>query len=259
MIPPEAAAKIAEPAGITRSLSVGKVTRSVVFSCDKPGVVQHEVIHAYCAQTFGGTGPTWYAEGLAEMGQYWKKDELAVDVNPVVIDYLKNSPPKRMLEIVAAGQITGDSWQAYAWRWALCHLLAYNSNYSGQFKNLGMAMMSGQAGASFESAYGAVARQISFEYDLFVQQLDNGYRCDLCAWQWNRKFQRLAGSRHATVKVLAKYGWQASGVKLEAGQSYDYVAKGNWRIGSPAGEVDGNGHADRTAAGCWGSCSRTTA
>ena len=25
---------------------------------------------------------------------------------------------REMLDIVAAGQITGDSWQAYAWRWA---------------------------------------------------------------------------------------------------------------------------------------------
>jgi hypothetical protein len=246
LIPADAVAKIAEPAGVTKSISVGNRTHSVVYSCDKPGVVQHEAIHAYCSQTFGSTGPTWYAEGIAEMGQYWKKDQLAVDIDPVVIDHLKHSPPKRLLDIVAAGQITGDSWQAYAWRWALCHLLAHNPNYMGPFKNLGVAMMSRQPGASFESAYGAMARELSFEYDLFTQQLDNGYRCDLCAWQWNRKFLAIPGTRYATTKVLARYGWQASGVKLDAGQSYDYVAKGTWKVAAGDEELDANGQPDGT-------------
>jgi len=241
-IPPEGVAKISEPAGVTLSVTVGNLTRSVAFSCHKHGVVQHECIHAYCSQTFGSTGPTWYAEGVAEMGQYWKKNQPAVEIDPVAIDYLKNSPPKRMLDIVAAGQITGDSWRAYAWRWALCHLLASNPNYSGRFKALGLGMMMGQPGASFESVYGPVAREISFEYDQFVKHLDNGYRSDLCAWQWNRKFQYVIGKRYATVKPVAKYGWQASGVKLQSGQSYDYVAKGTWKI-SPDEEVDADGNA----------------
>ena len=136
LIPPEGVAKISEPAGVTLSVRAGNMAKSIVYSCDKVGVVQHEAVHAYCQQTFGDTGPTWYAEGVAEMGHYWNKDQLAVEIDPVVINYLKNSPPKKMLDIVAAGQITGDSWQAYAWRWALCHLLCNNPNYAGRFKAL---------------------------------------------------------------------------------------------------------------------------
>ncbi len=151
LIPPEGVAKISEPAGVTLSVRAGNLAKSIVYSCDKVGVVQHEAVHAYCQQTFGDTGPTWYAEGVAEMGHYWKKDQLAVEIDPVVINYLKNSPPKKMLDIVAAGQITGDSWQAYAWRWALCHLLANNPNYAGRFKGLGIALMSQQPGVSFET------------------------------------------------------------------------------------------------------------
>jgi hypothetical protein len=243
-LPPEAVAKIQEPAGVTLSMSVGKVTRSVVYSCDEHGVVQHESVHAYCSQTFGSTGPTWYSEGVAEMGHYWKKDQLAVELEPVAIDYLKHGPPKKMLDIVAAGQITGDSWQNYAWRWALCYLLASNPNYSGQFRSLGIAMMSKQAGASFESVYGPVAKEISFEYDQFCQHIDNGYRNDLCAWQWNRKFQYLRGDGPQSVKVLAKYGWQASGIKLKAGQSYDAVAKGTWNVSAGTEPVDAQGRPD---------------
>jgi hypothetical protein len=243
VFPPEAVAKIREPAGVTLSVSAGSVTKAVVYSCDKHGVVQHECVHAYCSQTFGSTGPTWYAEGMAEMGHYWKNDQLAIEIDPVAIDYLKNAPPKKLLDIVAAGQITGDSWRAYAWRWALCHLLASNPNYSDRFRGLGIAMMSGQPGASFESVYGPVAREISFEYDFFVQHLDNGFRCDLCAWQWNRKFQYLLPRGFVSTKVSARYGWQATNVKLRAGESYDCAAKGTWRTSADADAVDADGDA----------------
>lgn len=244
LIPPEGVAKISEPAGVTRSVRSGNLAKSIVYSCDKVGVVQHEAVHAYCQQTFGDTGPTWYAEGLAEMGHYWKKDQLAVDIDPAVINYLKNSPPKKMLDIVAAGQITGDSWQAYAWRWALCHLLANNPNYAGRFKALGMALMSQQPGVSFESVYGPVAREISFEYDFFVQHLDNGFRSDLCAWPWGRKFQYLPSQGYVTVKVAAKYGWQATGVKLAAGQAFDYAAKGTWKLQADGEDLSADGDAN---------------
>jgi len=243
LIPPEAVAKISEPAGVTLSVRAGNMAKSLVYSCDKVGVVRHEAIHAYCQQTFGDTGPTWYAEGLAEMGHYWNKDQLAVEVDPVVINHLKNSPPKKMLDIVAAGQITGDSWQAYAWRWALCYLLCNNPNYAGRFKALGIALMSQQPGVSFESVYGPVAREISFEYDLFVQQLDNGYRPDLCAWQWGRKFQFLPNQGHVTVKVAAKYGWQATGLKLAAGQPLDYAAEGVWKLQAKEKDLTADGDA----------------
>ncbi len=229
-LPPQAVAKIQEGAGVTLSRTVGGRTRSVFYSCEEPRVVQHEAVHAYCAQTFGSTGPTWYAEGMAELGAYWEADQRAVDVDARVIHYLQNSPPEKLLEIVAADQITGDSWQAYAWRWALCHLLANNPNYSGPFKALGIALMTGQPGASFERVYGPMAREVSFEYDFFVHTLDNGYRADLCAWQWDRPFHRLASARRMAVEVQARYGWQASGLRVERGQSYDYVAEGTWRL-----------------------------
>jgi hypothetical protein len=164
----------------------------------------------------------------------------------VALEYLKRGPPKKMLDIVAARQVTGDSWQNYAWRWALCYLLATNPNYAGQFRNLGIAMMGQQPGASFENTYGPVAKEISFEYDLFCQHIDNGYRNDLCAWPWNRKFQFLRGDGHVGVSVLAKHGWQASGIKFKAEQSYDYAAKGTWKISPDAEPVDAQGREDGT-------------
>ena len=234
-------AKIMSGEGVTVSRGSLKGVTSIVYSCDKHGVVQHEAMHAYCSQTFGSTGPTWYSEGVAEMGQYWKAGERAVNIDPVVADYLaKSQPKKQLLEIVAAGQVTGDSWQAYAWRWALCHLLANNPNYSGQFKRLGIAMMK-KLPESFESAYGGVAQEISFEYDQFVRHVANGYRADLCAWQWNARFTPLRQGRKVKSEVEAAYGWQASGVEVQAGANYQVSASGEIRLSKTGTEYGADG------------------
>ncbi len=232
--------KIREPAGVTMTRSLGKQLRTIVFSCDQHQTVQHEAVHAYCQQTFGSTGPVWYSEGMAEMGAYWKQGQLEVDIHSGVIRYLTTAKPKKMLDIVAAGQVTGDSWQAYAWRWALCHLLANNKNYSSRLKGLGVAMMSGKT-ASFEATYGDVAPHISFEYDQFVKNFGNGYRADLAAWQWDVKPKRLSGKK-VKGKVLAARGWQATGVSVAKGQSYDVQTEGTWQIAEAGKALTGDGN-----------------
>lgn len=245
-LPGFGAQKIAEGAGVTASSSNGISVKSVVYSCDDQDVVQHEAVHAFCNQTFGDAGPIWYAEGMAEMGQYWKPGELAVNIDPVVIDYLTNAEPKKLLDIVAAGQITGDSWQAYAWRWALCYLLASNPNYRRDFKRLGVAMMKGERGATFENAFGSVAYEISFEYDQFVQQFGNGYRADLCAWDWKTKASKITSAERVRVEVKSAAGWQATKLQVVQGKQYDFVARGKWKIDEDGEAFDADGSATGT-------------
>ena len=184
--------------------------QSIVYSCDDHKVVQHECVHCFCNLAFGDAGPIWYAEGMAEMGAYWKPDELAVNIDPVVIDYLTNAEKKKLADIVAEGQITGDSWQAYAWRWAICHLLGYHPTHGVTFRKLGLEMMLHKEGASFNSAFGGVAEQLSFEYDQFVENFGNGYRVDLCAWDWITQAAKLSGTERKKCEVKAQHGWQAS-------------------------------------------------
>ncbi|MFK7766393.1 MAG: hypothetical protein AB8B55_04175 [Mariniblastus sp.] len=242
-IPPRGIAKIAEPAGVTMTLTNSKrQSKAVVYSCDKHSVVQHEAVHAFCAQTFGSPGPVWYSEGMAEMGQYWKPGQLEVAIDPVVIDYLTTAQPKKMAEIVAAGQITGDSWQAYAWRWALCHLLASNPNYRKRFKRLGMNIMAGKTD-SFDQAFGKVANEISFEYDQFVKNFGNGYRVDLCAWDWRTRASNLTSAGRLKQKVKSAQGWKGTKLLAKEGVSYDFVAQGEWSIDSTGEKFSADGDA----------------
>ena len=242
LINPASAAKIAANAGVTNSQSLGNVTKAIVYSCSDHGVVQHEAVHAICAQTFGSTGPTWYSEGMAELGQYWIEGELAVRIPRPVARYLKTAEPKSLLAIVAPNQVTGDSWQAYSWRWALCHLLASNPNYQDQFKRLGIAMMRKQPGATFESAFGEVAAEISFEYDQFIENFDNGYRVDLCAWDWSAKTKRVSGKTRINSTIKAAAGWQATKMIIDEGKRYDFAAKGNWQLEEEGAELTADGN-----------------
>jgi len=204
---------------------------AIVFAVSRRGTPLHEAIHAYCGLTFGSTGPVWYSEGMAEVGKYWRDGDKGVNASPEVIDYLKSRPAKPLREIVDNPlEKTGDSRQNYAWRWVLCHLLGYNGNYSDRFKPLGLAMMA-EKNTGFNDAYGTQFREIEFEYHLFLKDVEPGYRCDLCTWDWKTRFKPLAGNVVSLVRVDAQKGWQASRVTVTAGQSYIVTIDGEWSTG----------------------------
>jgi hypothetical protein len=242
---PEGVAKIRAHAGICFNSSLGNQRHAELYSCDDHGVIQHECTHGYCHVAFGSTGPTWLSEGVAELGQYWKFGEQKVFVNPSVISYLtKTSRKKSLLEIAIPGRVPAGDWQDYAWRWALCNLLANNPNYSPRFKPLAIALMEQREGVNFQSVYGQFGNRLAFEYQLFLKYLGNGFRPDLCAWQWTAKFKRLSGEALVNKKIQAAYGWQGSGLQVEAGVSYDVITQGEWSTTRGASSVGGDGADD---------------
>src|SRR5690606_26900406 len=100
----------------------------------------------------------------------------------------------------------------YAWRWALCHLLANNPNYADRFRPLGLGLLQEQP-VSFELTYGAMANEISFEYLFFLEHIEQGLRADLIGWDWSKKFVPLKTSQKAAASVIqARRGWQPSGL-----------------------------------------------
>lgn len=264
---PEGRAKIAENAGVTfveTATRNGKLlsAKALVFAkygadpaagggaaADR-GTPQHEAVHAYCGQAFGRTGPLWYAEGMAEMGRYWRQGDTSVNCDAIVVDYLRSSRPQSVLDLVRGDRdsLTGDSWQNYAWRWALCHLLENNPNYTSRFRALGLAMLNGAGERApirpFQDTFGAMLAEIDFEYRFFLAHLDRGYRVDLCSWDWNRKFREPGGGASVGSRVAANLGWQPSGVIVAAGKQYDYSAGGTWQLGKSAEPTTADGKTD---------------
>jgi hypothetical protein len=69
-------------------------SKATVYAVADRGTPQHEAVHAYCIHAFGRSGPIWYSEGMAEMGQYWRADDHSVNAEPYVIEYLRLAEPK---------------------------------------------------------------------------------------------------------------------------------------------------------------------
>ena len=225
-----------------QSNTTGQVldAKAVVYAVADRGTPQHEAVHAYCVLSFGRTGPTWYSEGMAEIGQYWTDKGQGVHCHDIVMKYLKSQEPKELTEIVDVADSTGDSWENYAWRWVLCHLLANNPNYAPRFKPLGLGLLNGKD-VSFETVYGPMAKEINFEYQFFLRHIDQGFRADLCAWDWKAKYTPCKGSTPFSAKIDAHKGWQPARIAVEAGQSYDFSASGTWKTSSKATAVDADG------------------
>ena len=103
-------------------------------------------------------------------------------------------------------------------------------------------MMREDPRATFENAFGDVAYEVSFEYDQFVQHFGNGYRADLCAWNWKVKASKISGKSRVRTAVKAAAGWQPTKLKVTPDQTYDFVTQGEWSIyeGSESFTADGN-------------------
>jgi hypothetical protein len=226
---------------ITERLTQGNrfLAKAVVYASADRSTPQHEAVHAYCGQTFGRTGPVWYSEGMAEMGAYWKKGDSAVACQKEIVQYLKSAEPKSLNAIVNGEEFTGDSWQNYAWRWALCHVLANNPNYADRFRPLGLGLLTDQS-VTFEQVYGAMATDICFEYLFFLKHFDVGYRADLCAFDWKKKFKPLRVGT-ITTPVPANRGWQATGIVVAQGDHLDYAAEGTWKLTKTGAAVSADG------------------
>jgi hypothetical protein len=239
--------KIKEPAGICFTTALGPERRAVLYACDDPGIIQHECTHGFCHLTFGGVGPLWLAEGLAELGRWWREKEKGVNVAPVILDHLHDAPRPTLAAITAPNQPPSNDWRNYTWRYALCKMLLDNPNYADRFRGLAVALMEGQPGVSFESVYGPVSREVAFEFGQFLTHVGNGYRADLTAWPWKAKQRKLAPGGVGRAKVKGAAGWQASGVEVEAGAVYVITAEGAWRMAAdaepngPEGDAAGRG------------------
>jgi len=274
-------------ATVVRSQREGKRIKHKpeVYASARPGVAEHESVHAYCTSAFGATGPDWYREGMADRAYYHRHGERDVQLPPDTMASLKQGKRRTLHEIVNRGRITGElsqsvdkllaeheadrqiqglsgeaknvpleAWrpeheqdvktarESYLWSWALCHLLCENPNYAPRFRALGLGYLTGQS-AKFEQAFDAVSREMSFEYDLFLQHVEQGYRVDLCVWDWNKSFLSAAERTAIVASVSAARGYQPSGLKVRAGERIAYAASGAWTLDAEGDALSADGAA----------------
>jgi hypothetical protein len=124
----------------------------------------------------------------------------------------------------------------------LCHLLLHNPNYRDRFQSYSRRVVAGHDDR-FTEALGTLAPQLEFEYREFIGQIENGYRVDLCAWDWQANWSS-PGLRGASATVHARRGWQPSAVLVEAGERYTFSANGKWTLAAEGAKLDADGGRD---------------
>jgi hypothetical protein len=247
----------------------------VVFAAARAGVAEHEVVHAYCGQTFGTTGPLWYREGMAQLMTSDGAGSPAMNFPPEILESLTSGKRFAIADVVRDGgshgqqlcdsldekaaqhaglvgliptsqwtdqnvQSLGHLKDTYAWSWLVCHLLEYNPNYRTRFRTLGQDYLANRED-TFGKLFDPVTNQLAFEYQFTVERMAPGYRVDLCHWDWDKRFRNLEGCRRIRTKVVAARGYQASGMLVTAGQSYAYSARGTWNTDAPSSPVTADG------------------
>lgn len=206
------------------SLSPGRVDCG-----DDHDEVMRAAFDAFCKSTFSATGPKWYSDGMSLMANYWELKDKKVTVAPEIVAYLKSSPPLSLMSVISdSGFSSTDSWKDKAASWALCYMMIHNANYSKDFRSLGINMMMG-TGETFELRFEQQMREIDFEFRQFLKNFDIGYREDLCEWNWRVTAKKLFGSDMISTEVDARAGWQATKVEVVAGETYEFVAQGQWQ------------------------------
>ncbi len=282
IIPPVARTIIIDIGGVTagRSRRVGNrsIHRAVVYCSSRQLVVEHEIVHAYCLQTFGGGGPLWYKEGIAEVFSRLSPNGNAVKCDPEVSDHLRTAPHKPVREIVQSGRFNedlsnsltrmlnsdrdsrvrkptarqrsnevaaymDDLKEAYYYSWSLCHLLYSNPNYSQQFRALGKNYVN-RSSRSFSDVFGPLEQQIDFEYRFMLQRICSGFRTDLIYWDWDAEFSSIDDDQAIETEVYAAHGFQASQVLLTKGEKYRFQSAGTWKVADAKHAVTADGDAD---------------
>ena len=268
IVDPEATAKHRSP-------------QAFIYASTAPGVVEHEVIHAYCFQTFGTAGPDWYREGMAELlamnatprkGAVCRErnlDALGDDKDPSLRRILtRTDVTNSIADLIGQKALQKDGvefditpledWStstspamlnahvAYAESWALCYLLYHNPNYQRRFRMVGKHLLTNPR-ARFEDAFGPMMENIDFELKQLAQHMGDGYRADLSRWEWNQSFSEINIGRKISLKLKAMAGYQATGIKVKPHEKYEIQATGEWIVhrdepGTTAnGNLDGNG------------------
>lgn len=205
----------------------------------------HEGTHAFMNRWLGGAGPPWYMEGLAEMlGTHdWNGQQLVLGYNPpdkalvpywgrvkIVKDEFAANRGMTLFDIFrydAQAHLKND---AYGWCWAATAFLNNHPATKEQFHSLrnNTKDRSIDFSKKFYDSLKPQWPQIAEDWQLFVINIDYGYDVARAATVRKESLPLPAGG--ATVNVAADRFWQSTGIKVEAGKTYELTASGRFSL-----------------------------
>jgi hypothetical protein len=191
----------------------------------------------------GGTGPTWYAEGMAELlaTHRWADGKLTLDWFPtsreevpllgrikLVQEGVRAGHLQSIAEIESLSPSAHHENDAYAWSWALAALLDHDMRYQARFRALAATVRQGGFDQRFHERFANDWDQLNDQWAVFASTIEHNYDFQRAAIQF-ASGKPLAG-KPADVTIAADRGWQSSAIHLEAGKHYRLNAKGRYQV-----------------------------
>lgn len=207
----------------------------------------HEGTHGFMWNFLAGMGPPWYAEGTAELlGTHdWTDGKLTLGVIPpskeasplwgrvkVVKDCFAANRALQLGEVMSYSSSAHLKTEPYAWCWAAAVFFDRDPKYQKIFREapLTVADVTQQFSERLLNRLPEPRGQVFEQWQCFVANMDYGY--DVARESIVRKESPVALPEDGvSVEVAADRGWQSSGFTLEAGQTYQLAASGQFQIG----------------------------
>jgi hypothetical protein len=206
----------------------------------------HEGTHAFMNHWLGGAGPPWYMEGMAELlGLHaWRKGELTLGVAPksseevpywgrvkIIRDDFAAGRGLTLEEIFRYDARAHLRVEAYGWSWAAVMFLDGHPLTQAAFRELKgrAADRTVRFSENFLERVKPDWPAIREDWQLCVANIEYGY--DVARSAAVRKGEAAPLPPGAVkVKIDADRGWQSTGLKLAAGQSYQLSASGRYQV-----------------------------
>ncbi|WP_040351550.1 hypothetical protein [Blastopirellula marina] len=204
----------------------------------------HEGTHALMERMFGGGGPPWYSEGIAEYfgTHYWRDGKLTVGVIPVskeempmwgrikiIRDDFAASKGKTLDDVMNYAADAHLQNNPYGWCWGAVNYLENDPRTHDQFRKLQEYVRLGyDMNRRFKESLGDQWPQIDEGWQMFVANADYGY--DFPRNQIVYTPGKPLSGDTATAFIQSNRGWQSTGILLEVGKTYEIVAKGRYLL-----------------------------
>jgi hypothetical protein len=204
----------------------------------------HEGTHAFMSRWLKGLGPPWYMEGTAELlaTHRWHDGRLTLNVLPadkeqvpewgrikLIRDAVAAKRAKSLDEVFAMAPRQFSEVEAYAWSWAVATLLDGHPAWHQRFRALGR-----RANLPADQFHRQLIRdlqpdrpQLEEAWQIFLDQLDYGYSVAADAVLERPDATSVAPIR---IQLDTRRGWQSTGLRLAAGQTYSISATGRYRL-----------------------------
>lgn len=205
----------------------------------------HEGTHAFMNRWLGGAGPPWYMEGMAELlgTHQWDGERLTLGYNPpdktevpywgrvkIVRDDFVANRGLTLLDVFRYDQQAHLKNEAYGWCWAATAFLNAHPQTREAFQKLRSNTQdrSIEFSKKFYETLKPVWPEIAEDWQLYVINLDYGFDIARAATLRVPATDLPAGGK--SVNVVADRLWQSTGVRLEAGKTYDLTASGRYAL-----------------------------